>query len=161
MEKDRREAHMNELLSGVTERGPQQLHAGNNHQENVPAVGKEREEVVKDGGQTTWWVTIANAACAFTMRCALYRHEKPRWVGWALSLSTFVRGAKRSLRVWVPFLTSHGAGQSEDWNSVPRDSKHRPSAMRRNFFLPHNIHGPPSFGKDTELPWSLSEGLLR
>ena len=34
-------------------------------------------------------------------------------LGEALSLSTFVRGAKRGLRVWVPCLRSHGRGRAE------------------------------------------------
>jgi len=36
MEKDHSEAQVNKLVSWVTERGPQQLHASHNHQENVP-----------------------------------------------------------------------------------------------------------------------------
>lgn len=52
MEKDHGEAQVNKLVSWVTERGPQQLHAGDNHQENVPAVEKGRKDAIKDCLQT-------------------------------------------------------------------------------------------------------------
>lgn len=48
MEKDDREAQVNELGGRVAERRPQQLHAGHDHQEDVPAVGRARKDSVKD-----------------------------------------------------------------------------------------------------------------
>lgn len=48
MEKDDREAQVNELGSRVAERRPQQLHAGHDHQEDVPAVGRARKDTVKN-----------------------------------------------------------------------------------------------------------------
>jgi len=46
VEEDHGEAQVGELVDGVTERGPQQLHPSDDHQEDVPAVDKERKDVV-------------------------------------------------------------------------------------------------------------------
>lgn len=44
MEEDGGEAQARELAGGAAEGGPQQLHAGHDHQENVPAVGVGRRK---------------------------------------------------------------------------------------------------------------------
>lgn len=46
MEKDDGEAQVSKLVDRVTEGGPQQLQARYDHQENVPAVEKERKEAI-------------------------------------------------------------------------------------------------------------------
>lgn len=118
MEKDYSKAQVDKLVNWVTESRPQQLHAGDDHQKNVPAVGKERKEVINDAMRTGRWVTIAHVSWAFTVHYAVYRHKKPTW--WALLLSSLVSGVN-----WVSEFESLVwglTGRSQDWNSMPSNS---------------------------------------
>lgn len=50
MEKDHCEAQVSKLVDWVTERGPQQLHACNDHQKKMSQLlEREREEIISGG----------------------------------------------------------------------------------------------------------------
>lgn len=115
MEKDHSEAQVNKLVSRVAERGPQQLHASNDHQENVPAVEEERKELVKGSLPTIRWVTTASFLLLYCAGCTFQAWKAQR----AAECGGGKRGrgsviicqkSKGSLRVWVPCLRS-GAEQ--------------------------------------------------
>lgn len=79
MEKDHCEAQVSKLVDWVTEGGPQQLHACNDHQKNVPAVEREREEIISGGPHAAGWVTTAHASWGLTVSYAHYKKQR-RWV---------------------------------------------------------------------------------
>ena len=113
MEEDHCEAQVSKLVDWVTERGPQQLHACNDHQKNVPAVEKQRKEMISGGPHAAGWVTTAHVSWVLTVSYAHYK--KPRqWV-----IIFILQRSKLSLRVSV----LHLMGWQQDWNWIPRDSR--------------------------------------
>ena len=83
MEKDHGEAQVGKLVNWVTERGPQQLHACDDHQEDVPAVEKERKEAI------TWqpipYQGSDKGSRFLRVYCALSALQKAKMVGPLLS----------------------------------------------------------------------------
>lgn len=102
MEKDDREAQVNELGGRVAERRPQQLHAGHDHQEDVPAVGRARKDSVKD----CWG--LSGELHQLWFREHLLCQAATAGGGGSVVIHICQR-SKHSLRVWVPCLRSHGA----------------------------------------------------
>lgn len=116
---------------------------------------KERR-VINGGVQTTGWVTLANVFGAFTVHSALCRHKKPKWG--ALWLPSFDRVNWVSELESLTYLGGHGGARIE---TQCKGLLSTDSATRGGSFPPYAFHCPLSFGKDTELPWGLHEGLLQ
>lgn len=155
MEKDDGETQVNKLVNWVAERSPQQLHASNDHQKNVPAVGKERKEAISDGVQATRWVALANVPWALRVHYALHRHKKPIWG--SLLLCAFYRGVFRGSES-LSNLSRVSQGQSKDGNSTLSDSQARCLCHYRHFlFITCSSWSLVLFCKDAELLLSLPE----